>query len=656
MADERPIVEVVGETVVVRGSDEFRADRTVRIYFDSVLAAQRTPDGWACRRRRDPVGRLAVQVYEFLRAKQWNPATAGAVDEYVARELERRRSFERARVAGETLREKGTPAVDAGAVAEALRRFGWSFDARDLRPHQVLGVQHALTTANAANFSVPGSGKTATTLAVAATHLESGTVELVVVVGPLASFRPWELETVAALPGKLRCRRVRGTKSQRSSAYASASPGQLLLTSYATAASDRAQLKDLLQRFRTMLVVDEAHRIKRFRGGTWAPALIELASFARVRVVLTGTPMPQNGRDLFSPLNVLWPGGELTGKRDDFAARVDRDFGSVVRTVQPFVSRAPKEALGLRPYEVVPHEVPLSGTQREVYLLVEGRFRRLLEDADSWREKLDTLKRARPIRLLQAAANPGLLNRRDAFYRLPKIEAPGQSLMERLAAYEATDVPAKSELALELTRELVAAEQKVVVWSNFVANLDAFATLVRTRLGIPVYQVDGRVPAGDETVDDGELLRSNPLDEDTRERVIERFLAPDGPSVLVTNPASCSESISLHTACRTAIYLDRTYDCALYLQSVDRIHRLGLPPDAEVRVHLLSATVDGRPTIAGLVEAALRQKEGTMRRLLEGAELIPAQLQEDPLAAAEGTDEDLGTLLRFLLGEDASDK
>lgn len=197
-------------------------------------------------------------------------------------------------------------------------------------------------------------------------------------------------------------------------------------------------------RLRTMLVVDEAHRVKRFRGGTWAPALIDVAPLARVRLILSGTPMPQDGRDLFSPLNVLWPGGELTGKRDEFATKVDRDFGSVVRTIRPFVSRTPKEALGLRPYDVITHDVELVGTQREVYLLIEGGFRRRLEDADTWKDKIEALRRARPIRLLQAASNPSLLNRRDPFFGVPRFEGPGQSLMERLAAYEINESPAKS--------------------------------------------------------------------------------------------------------------------------------------------------------------------------------------------------------------------
>ena len=41
-----------------------------------------------------------------------------------------------------------------------------------------------------------------------------------------------------------------------------------------------------------------------------------------------------------------------------------------------------------------------------------------------------------------------------------------------------------------------------------------------------------------------------------------------------------------------------------------------------------------------------------MARLLEGAELMPASLSDDPAVDAEGNVEDLALLLHFLLGEE----
>jgi hypothetical protein len=225
--------------------------------------------------------------------------------------------------------------------------------------------------------------------------------------------------------------------------------------------------------------------------------------------------------------------------------------------------------------------------------------------------------------------------------------------MERLAAYRVSDVPAKSQAALGLVHRIAERGEKVVCWSNFVPNLDQFSELVRHTATLPCFQIDGRVPAGDEALDDlPDRLQPNPDDTDTRERIIEQFLGTSGPAVLVTNPASCSESISLHSNCHNAVYLDRTYDCALFLQSIDRIHRLGLPEGARVQIHILLATLDGRATVDHLVDQALQRKETKMKRLLEGAELLPFEMSEDPLDTAQGSKEDLADLLRFLLGEE----
>jgi SNF2 family DNA or RNA helicase len=423
--------------------------------------------------------------------------------------------------------------------------------------------------------------------------------------------------------------------------------------SFATAASDKAAITELCKAHNVMLVVDESHRVKRFKGGLWAPALMQIAKHARVRMILSGTPMPESARDLYSQLNILWPGAELTGARDSFAVRAANDFRSILRDVQPFVSRAGKDALGLLPYHVVRHDVPLVGIQAEVYELILNRFRRQVEGAAAWVDKLEALRRARPVRLLQAAANPDLFNKYDSYFRLPKVEASSPTLMDRLSSYRQRETPAKSGAALQLIERIVGSGQKVVCWSNFIGNLDDLALTIRRELDLLCFQIDGRVPAGDEPADDSAVdRRTNPEDVDTRERIIEKFLDAAGPAVLVTNPASCSESISLHRTCHNAIYLDRTYDCAQFLQSVDRIHRLGLPSDAVVTVHILLAAFDQGPSIDHLVDASLLAKETVMRSLLEGAELHPMALSPDPTHDADGTPQDLAALLRYLLGEE----
>ena len=78
----------------------------------------------------------------------------GVADSAVAEELQRRRSFQRAKQAAVELKS-GTSAFDGGQLDRALADYGWS-DTRTLRPHQRAGAAHALAAVNAANFSVPG--------------------------------------------------------------------------------------------------------------------------------------------------------------------------------------------------------------------------------------------------------------------------------------------------------------------------------------------------------------------------------------------------------------------------------------------------------------------------------------------------------------------
>ena len=114
--------------------------------------------------------------------------------------------------------------------------------------------------------------------------------------------------------------------------------------------------------------------------------------------------------------------------------------------------------------------------------------------------------------------------------------------------------------------------KKVIFWSCFVQNVELIALRLKD---IGAEYIHGGVDAGDEN------------DQDTREGKIKRFHDDPSCMVLVANPAACSEGISLHRVCQYAIYLDRSFNAAHYLQSEDRIHRLGLDSDAKPTVEFV---------------------------------------------------------------------
>ena len=642
-------VSVDDSWVVVEGAPD--APR-LGLFFHTLLSGQRDGGAWRCPARLSPVAELVVRIVRQLEKEGFGVEMVGDADRAVRARVERARSFARVKEAALRFRQ-GEPVVPGSSVEESLSRAGWDSTRRELREHQRTALLHALTVINAANFSVPGAGKTAAALAALAVHLENRTVDLALVVGPLSSFAPWEKEAAVALPGRMRVRRVQGDRAARRRIYDDVHRGDLLLLTYPTVPTDIRELKDLGERFRILFIVDESHRVKRFRGGLWATSLLELANGCRVRLILTGTPMPQGPEDLYSQLNILWPDQQLTGSRIQFQARASADFPSLVRDLSPFFVRTSKDALGLPPYTVVHHRLEMAPLQAEIYDLIVARFRRALADAPLWQQKIDTLRRGRPIRLIQAASNPDLLNQTDGFFRLPPIDEPGATLLTRLDEYRRRELPAKFAFTLDLLRQHCSQGLKTVVWTSFVRNIDQFCNLARRQLLVPVWSVDGRVPAAVD-IDIVPVSPADPQEEidATRERRIHHFLIAEGPAVLVANPAACGESISLHEACRNAIYLDRTYDCARYLQSVDRIHRLGLPPDAQVFVHILESTRGAAPAVDALVRAAIDRKRARMERLLQGAELLPAGLPpEDELTAAEGDRRDLEELIAYLLGE-----
>ena len=397
-----------------------------------------------------------------------------------------------------------------------------------------------------------------------------------------------------------------------------------------------------------MLIADESHRVKRFNGGLWAPAMIEIARRSRVRMILSGTPMPQGPRDLWSQFMILWPGGELTGPRARFRARADTNFDSVRDGLVPFFVRTPKEALGLPECRVLRPPVTLAPVQAAIYEAIRERLRQVVAAPGPMLDRIEALRRARPIRLLQVASNPDLLNEEDGFYGLPAVAEQPEEIFEQLRQYRTLgELPAKFRWGLDYLRELRDYDppQKCVVWTSFVRNIEQFADCVQRELEGPVFQIHGGVPAAEE---------GEPGDQDedeTREQRIDAFLASEGFAVLVANPAACAESISLHSNCHRALYLDRTYDCARWLQSIDRIHRLGLEVEVEVQVPI--GQCDGVPAIDELVDRALTRKAARMQALLEGGELLAEDLgNRDTLDAAQGAAEDLEDVLRYLLGED----
>ncbi|WP_133366177.1 DEAD/DEAH box helicase [Qipengyuania sediminis] len=521
---------------------------------------------------------------------------------------------------------------DAQIDTEAFRRFVAVVEeacpGRTFYRKQLLSAFHLAFSQNACNFSVPGAGKTSVVYAAYAylRHLppeDPKSVDRLLIIGPLSSFKAWEDEFASIFNLKPVSRRLSGgvstldrTDHLRGISVNSRST-ELTLTTYQTLANMEEEFRTFLTRVgtRAMVVLDEAHYIKS-GDGLQAAAALRLAPLARSRVVLTGTPAPNGYEDLANLFRFIYPTRNIIGfPTASLRAMTDGSMPNAIpelkSKIEPFYTRIRKSDLSLPDADELRVSVLMSADHERIYRSLENRIvphlKQQLDDPSA-----PIRVRARLIRLRQAAVNPELLLR--PLETDDGIFDTGGSGDLNIAGLEVAELirnfSAKSELGrLAVCRTLIAdvlAEQgKVLVWSYFLGNLD----LLRRGLSdlAPFIEVlTGATPVvGRE--DDGAAELG------TREDIIDRFHATKDRAILIANPQAVGESISLHKACRTAIYFDRDFNAGRFIQSKDRIHRYN--PDGSGLVTYHHLVTPG--TVDQDIDARLTVKERRLADLVD---------------------------------------
>ena len=96
----------------------------------------------------------------------------------------------------------------------------------------------------------------------------------------------------------------------------------------------------------------------------------------------------------------------------------------------------------------------------------------------------------------------------------------------------------------------------------------------------------------------------------TRETIIKEFHKKNSSfSVIIANAATAGESISLHLTCNNAIYVERDYNAASFLQSKDRIHRKGIPEDRITNYYFLESSNSVDQAISSRLEFKIKNLE-----------------------------------------------
>lgn len=471
---------------------------------------------------------------------------------------------------------------------------------RNLKPYQIESVEHIVDVENAANFSVPGSGKTTIVYAAYSILKSKGLIDKLFVTGPRSSFKPWEEEYIGCFGETPEVLRITGTKSERNRKYRFADDYELFLATYHMTYNDLNEIIDLLRKYKVMVVLDESHNIKRFEGGHWADEIIKLAPFAQRRVVLTGTPMPHGILDIWTQMTFLWPQKNLLLEREQFKSYIesDKDLLEIREKLSPLYCRIKKSDLDLPIPDFIRIKIPLSPIQKTIYDAIAVKILHELVKIPEDRMGLRQWRRATLIRLLQAASNPTLLAKYSHEFDIPPMDRSGLQISQLIEKYPKYEIPTKFELTEKLVREQVSNNHKVIIWTSFIHNIKMLRKKLEDFSPICIF--------GDVPRDEDENAEYN------RERLIEDFKTSSTNNVLIANPGATAESISLQRRCHSAIYFDRTFNGAQYLQSLDRIHRIGLKPNEKTTYTILIS----ENTIEEVVNSRLEEKLKQMLNFL----------------------------------------
>jgi superfamily II DNA or RNA helicase len=432
------------------------------------------------------------------------------------------------------------PPIPRGLVAE-------------LRDYQVDGYRWLVRLASlgfgACLADDMGLGKTVQLVALL---LQRATQGPQLVVAPTSVCENWRRELERFAPS---LRVLTHTTASRYDSLEGVKKKDVVLTSYTILLQDQ-ELFEAIEW--TTAILDEAQLIKNAESQR-AKAAFSLRAAARV--IATGTPVENRLGDLLSLFRFLEP-GLLEGPNPELRVRAG--------AVRPFILRRTKAQVlaDLPPITEVDRTVVLSAAEAKLYDgLRKAALKKLQEAGATTQGRFQVL--AELTRLRRLCCHPVLV-------------APESNLGS-----------SKLESFLELVDELVAADHRALVFSQFTDVLALAGAALRAR-GVTFQYLDGSTPTK------------------KRSQAVDAFQAGEGQLFLISLKAG-GFGLNL-TGADYVVHLDPWWNPAVEAQATDRAHRIGQTRPVTVYRLVAAGTIESR-----IVELH-REKRELADALLEGTD------------------------------------
>lgn len=491
---------------------------------------------------------------------------------------------------------------------------------RKLREPQMWDAYHIVTMIKSANFSVPGSGKTSIVYGAFAYLSSLNKVDKIVMIGPKNSFLSWKKEFVNNFGNKklfnyLDIHEDSEIDKKNRIKYYSAGKN-LILVNYESVPNMIDELNQIIDE-KTMLIFDEIHRIKGIDGKR-ANACLSISKNAIYKVALTGTPIPNSYKDIYNLLHILY-----YDEYDTFfnfkVSELNAAYNNPVmiekinNLIYPFFCRTTKKQLLVpEPYDddISSGVVVMDDVEQKIIEIIYNTFN------------------SNPlllfIRLMQASSNPLLVLEKleisdfvdnmaqDDYYNELNDAINDEKNVISSEDYDFIKNYSKTrkiDLCSELITNDVRKGKKVIAWGVFIKNLYLLSEKLEKN-GIKTAIISGETKQSE------------------RDLIIENF-EKGIFDVLITNPHTLAESISLHKICHQAYYFEYSFNLTHMLQSRDRIHRLGIDESERPNYTYMFLTAEDDSlydTIDQRIYHRLKEKEKIMIDAVENSDI---QLIED---------------------------
>lgn len=498
---------------------------------------------------------------------------------------------------------------------------------RKLREKQAWDSFFMFAMRKSANFSVPGSGKTSSVYGVFSFLSYKGLVDKIVMIGPRSSFISWKDEFYNCFGNKrkLELFNIQDYSNSRDKKnallYKAVHKKNLLLFNYESLDSILEEVKNIIDD-KTLLVFDEVHKVKN-PNGKRAKNALKISYNARYTIALTGTPLPNSYLDIKNLLHILYHEeyNDFFGFGDaQLRIPSEYDIENINKKIKPFFCRTTKKQLEVpevNPDIILPCK--LSDKENKIFNIL------LLKYAKN--------KLALIIRLLQLESNPKMLlkaiseNQEDFSAILDTTSDPedidyvdySQDIKDLINSFGKTE---KFNSCIQQVKQLNSEGKSVIIWCIFVDSIRQLASQLEKE-GISAGVIFGSTS------------------EEERKNILNKFKEKE-IDVLITNPHTLAESVSLHSVCHDAIYYEYSYNLVHLLQSKDRIHRLGLKEGQYTQYYFLQSifvTRDG-------FEYSLDQK--IYQRLLEKEKIMLDAIDEDILESLGNIEDDIEVIFKDL--------